>query len=470
MCSPGATIDTRAATGTSGAITLSGQNLSLASGSSLLADTSSGAAAGGAIALNANDVTYRTVDLPVTYSPTDYETTTGITLDHANIAGGDISLDSGRLRPVRGRHGARLCAGTGSATSRRSPSQIPGEIVSELTGIDASVVLRSAGSTITVGGDSTITSSATVNVSSNAATSSLVQAIATDFSGPSSNPVQVAAGYSQSSAGSSIDITGGSSISAAGDITVLSNGSTDATADAAASSSSGQSSQDQPAGIAVAITYTQLSATANLDNGSSITSTGGSVNFNATGTTTNEPDANVNGFNNGRSGSVAGVSAALGYDAATVTSTVNGAITATGTQTTGGNSTGTTQSFKGDSAGTVNLSTSTLDLPGNRLAPGDQVTYTANTISDPTASALGVEETPATPIARTDQRRHLLRAADEFERGATGQRTRHRGRRHRHQRELDANAGRGHRAQPRFQRDRQQQQHHLPGRQRLQHG
>ena len=392
-----ATVDTRATTGTSGAITLSGQNLSLASGSSLLADKTSGATAGGAIALNANDVTYRTVDLPVTYSPTDYETTTGITLDHANISGGDISLDSDASDLSAADTVPGYVQGL-VGNLQTIASQIPGEIVSELTGIDASVVLRSAGSTISLAGGSAIASSGTVNVSSNAATSSLVQAIATDFSGPSSNPVQVAAGYSQSSAGSSIDITGDSSISASGDITVLSNGSTDATADATASSSSGQSSKDQPAGIAVAITYTQLSATANLDNGSSITSTGGSVNFNATGTTTNEPDANVNGFNNGKSGSVAGVSAALGYDAATVTSTVNGAITATGTQTTGGNSTGTTQSFKGDSAGTVNLSTSTLDLPGNRLAPGDQVTYTANTISDPTASALGVQETPATPI------------------------------------------------------------------------
>ena len=388
-----ATLDTRAASGTSGAITLDGKTISADSGSKLLADTTLGAAAGGAITLAVSDQTDRAVDLPIDYS----DKSVSIDLTGAELSGGNVSLQSADS-DLSSASTVPVYVQGFVGNLETIASQIPGEVVSELTGIDASVVLRGADSAITLGSETTIDSSGTVSIDSQAATSSLVQAIATDISGASSaNPVQVAAGYAQSTASATVDITGNSSITAAGDVSVLANGSTDAEANATTSSKVGNSTADQPAAISVAVTYSDLSSTATLESGSSITSTAGSVNFNATGNTTTQPDATTNGYDNGRTGSVAGVSAAVGYDNATVLATVNGTITASGTATPGADATGTVDGFEGDSSSTVNLTNNTIDLPSNGLQSGDQVTYTAGTLADTVAHPGGVVEA-ATPI------------------------------------------------------------------------
>ena len=389
----GATLDTRATTGTSGAITLQGKTITADAGSALLADGALGATTGGAITLAVSDQTYRTVELPINF----VDKSVSIDLIGAQLAGGTVSLQSSDSDlslastipdEVQGFIG----------NLQTIAAQIPGEAVSELTGIDASVIMRGADSTITLGSGTSIDSSGTVSITANAATSSLVQAIATDITGASSaNPVQVAAGYAQSTASATVDITGHSSITASGDISVLANGSTDAEANATTSSKVGNSTQDQPAAISVAVTYSDLSSTATLDPGSSITSTAGSVNFNATGNTTTQPDATTNGYDNGRTGNVAGVSAAIGYDNASILTTVNGNITAAGTATPGADATGTVAGFEGDSKNTVDVDNNTINLPGNGLQSGDQVTYTAGNLARTAAQPGGVVQ-PATPI------------------------------------------------------------------------
>ena len=381
----GATLDTRAATGASGAITLEGKTVDVTSGT-LLADTSLGAAAGGTISLDATDETYRTVELPIDY----VAKSVAIDLQGASISGGSVVLDSSATDlSIAGEVPSYAQSYVGNAEALLE--QIPGELISAITGIDASVILRGADAGITVGGTQ-ITSSGGVSIQADTATSSLVQAIATGLGGASNTTgFQAAVGYSQSTGSATIDIGGDSGISAAGDVTVLANGSTDATATASASSNAKASNTTTGASITVAIVYSDLTSTATLDPGSTIDA-GGSVNFNATGTTTAEPQSTVAGYNNGRSGSSAGVSLALDYDHADITSTVNGDITAAGNATAGAGA-GSTGNFEGDSAGAVNTATDTITLDDHGLTSGDQVVYNANSLDTVTGT-----QVPATPI------------------------------------------------------------------------
>lgn len=248
-------------------------------------------------------------------------------------------------------------------------------MLSALTGLDGSIVDRGANAEISLSG-ATIVSSGAVSIDATTTVDSNADAFDEGSFGPaSSSPLHVAVGYAEGSSTVTTSLTDGTSISGAQGVAIETDGDVGATA-TAVSSNNASSSATNPNGVqlAITVTYANLIDATTLDNSVNIASSDGNVSINSAGITSSTPSSQTNGYGNG----LAGVNVSLSFDTATVDTYVNGHVSAAGTinLAQGGATDSNTLTFNGGDSSVVNLTNSTIYLPGNDLTTGEQVTYT----------------------------------------------------------------------------------------------
>ncbi|HEY3919271.1 MAG TPA: PKD domain-containing protein, partial [Stellaceae bacterium] len=354
----GVTINTQASGADSGAISLTGRNITLSSGSDLDAAANDPGHSAGDVSLTVDDEGYRIFDLPVDF----VSKSVGISLEGASIQGGDVSLSATATDLSLAGEVPSWAAGFTSTLSGLF-AQIPGAVISGATGIDASVILRGADAGITVD-NSSIAAAGDVSIASTTDVQTTVTATAL---GVTTSP-QVAVGYAQATSTVTAIVSGTSTITALHNVTVKATGETDSTTNAYANANT-FSSNSNATGFAIALADTDLTDTAEVDSGATITATLGDVNIQANGT----DKVSTNGATDSAQNAKAGVSVGIGFDLATVQSLLNGHITAGGTVSGGTNQ----DTFNPQQSGVVDQTTGTIYLPDHGLKTGQAVTYTA---------------------------------------------------------------------------------------------
>ena len=324
----GNTIDTRnlaGAGGNAGNVSFSGRNITVNDGSEILATAPVGMTPG-SVSLVADDSTLDAPILPIDWTIKSV----GVALDDSEIQAGNVTITStaedlglvSDLPPVAEGFTSMLVGVL---------NQIPGDIISGLTGMDASVIYRGAKAITTVSG-STIDSSGAVTILGTIDSTNTVTATATSLSSnadKSSTPVQFSLGVAATIGTVEAMVENNSVIDAAGDVTILANGTVTASASSQTSANLTGANKGATNGnvvqIAGAVTVDNLTATAEVDNSSKITA-GGDVNLSANGSTSSVPVATTQSYQGG----AAGVAIALGFDTANIHSYLNGTVTAQG--------------------------------------------------------------------------------------------------------------------------------------------
>ncbi len=247
------TIDTRLAGGDAGAITLgsgtlTGNSLTLSPGSQLLATAGVGNTPG-AVTLSVSNTYYISPLLPIDFT----SRSVNLSLSGATIDAGDVTISTQAQDLSMADEAASYAAGfTGTLSSLLS--QIPGDVLSGLTGIDASVTLRGANAGITVD-NSTITSSGAVSITSTTSAESENQAMAVGLGGlASATGVEIAVGYAKASSTVQTLLTGTTNINAVGDVTVSADGTINSTSTTQASANLVGTKNPNVVQIALAIT------------------------------------------------------------------------------------------------------------------------------------------------------------------------------------------------------------------------
>lgn len=316
-----------------------------------------------------DDPAYHVAPLPIDFT----SKAVAISLSGATIDAGNVTISAQAQDLSLSDEVPAYAAGFTSSLSGLL-AQIPGDIISGATGLDASVTLRGANAIVTLD-NATVNSSGAVSITATTDVESNVQAMAVGLGGLASKTgLEISVGYAEASSTVETLITGTTSITAAQDVTISAAGTTTANSYTQASANLIGTTNANAVQIAVAITDSELTSIASVANSASITSTGGNVNVSGTGTTTSDPVTVTTGYDGGK----AGVDVSLSFDNATIQSFLNGHITAAGSEIGGGSiSNGGTIAFNGGDSNAVDLTNSTLYLPNNGLTTGEEVTYTA---------------------------------------------------------------------------------------------
>ncbi len=365
------TINTQSATGASGSFSIEGDTNSFEGphsvtiGSGVVIDTTGLGGAAGGITIAVLDIDYRALELPIFYS----DKSVGISVNGTSAAGDTI--EGGNVSITAEAEDLSLpgeiptWAASFTSTLGALFEQLPGDLLSAATGLDASVVLRGANANITVT-DASITSSGSVAIESTTEVQTYVQAISV---GTNAAGFSVAVGYSQATSTVTTTVTGDSTITAQKDITISATGTVKVKSTARASSNLIGNINSNGASFAIALGYTHLTDTAEVDSGVTLNAVTGNIAVTATGSDQLQTSAATAGFVDG----VTGVAVGLGIDLAAVNAYLNGTATAGGTIT---GSAGPI--FNPTQANVVNTVTNALYIPDNGLTTGDEITYTTN--------------------------------------------------------------------------------------------
>lgn len=372
----GATIDTTSATAASGAITIAGasgstqgpHNITVESGVTLNAGAVGGAA--GDITIATIDSSWRPVELPFAFASKSVGIAfSGSSTAPVTITGGNVTITATATDTTLPTDAPAWAAGF-TSNLQGWFQQVPGNILSAKTGLDASVMYRGANAEITVD-NTNITSAKSVKIASSTEVSAVVNAIATSNGTTVIPNFQAAVGVAVTTSTVKTIVSGATTIAAAKDVTISANGSTTAKATARTSNLLTQNPDPNASSVAIALSLDSLTDYAEVQNGVAITATTGNVSVTATGKTSNKSSASA-GFVD----ALTGISAAIPIDLADVHAYLNGTVTAGGTVT---GQSGPTFNPQTD----VNLVTSQITLPTidglpGGLSNGQQIVYTAN--------------------------------------------------------------------------------------------
>ncbi len=236
-----------------------------------------------------------------------------------------------------------------------------------LDGFSAVVNLRGADAFVTVT-DTTIVASGRVGITASALADSQLdaQAVSSRIGTDSTNVnLGVAVGYSQAKGTATADILGTTTITAAGNVLISTEANVVAEARAKTQANLGRTGDNADSGanaFALAITNADLTSKANVGQGVSVTSTAGNVNVLANGEVVSKPEAQAGSFHDGMSG----VTVGLGFDESEVKATVDGTLTAKGTDPV----------LRFNPASVVFTNGDTLTISNHGLKQGQRFVYT----------------------------------------------------------------------------------------------
>ncbi len=294
---------------TSGAIS-GGTNIMLGANATL---DSVGASKSGTIVVAASDVGQRLISAPVDYTNKNAD----ITIDGTLIEGGSVTI-SATAEDTNLTTDAPSDITNFTGTLATLLNQIPGVVLGDFLGIDASVVLRGANAVINID-NATITSSGSVSIKATTSVTTQVSAITSGLGLlATATGVSFAAGYGQATSDVEVNILGSTTITAANSVTVAASGTTSDSVQAYADSNvyttqnpskfSSSNINSNAVSIALAGAYNNLTALATVGAGAAITSVAGDINITATGKQTTKPDARtyspVDGAGGARSASI----------------------------------------------------------------------------------------------------------------------------------------------------------------------
>ena len=369
-------ISTQATGVDSGAIDMTGRNISLLAGSKLDA-SAAGALKAGAVTLTATYQDFRGIELPVDYS----NKSVSVSLKGATIKGGDVKIEA-TASDVSAADEVPVQATGIVSTLTGLAQQLPNDLFSAATGIAASAVLRGANAAITVA-DTNIVSSGTVDIASDTAVQTVANAIDVKNNALGFG---LAISYGQATSTVSAVLSGTSQISASKDVSVTAKGSVEVKSTARASANLLGDISATAQSYAIAVAYTNINATAETDANTKITA-GGNVELIAKGTDSNTTSAGTAGFVDATAGNAVGI----GVDLSKVHASLNGAVTAGGTVK---GAPGPT--FDATAAGAVDPVTNALYIPDHGLKTGDQIKYTAKTAAGAAATTVSGLDDDAT--------------------------------------------------------------------------
>jgi hypothetical protein len=376
----GASINTTSAASSAGAINITSKNITLQTGSALLAAETGAAATeygNGVITLIAPDTAYRQVPSPIFFSPKSVNIdVTGATIDGGNVSIIAESSDAllGNDIPVQDSAAAGLVNYFNQAID-----EIPGAVLSQVLPIGFSTIVRGANAGITLD-DTTINSTGAVDVTSTIEADTLVYAIANQTELGSQGtatadlPFDAAAGFAITTGTVTAELTDGTSINAVGNVSVSADGSLSAKTIARATdneTNAAQTVDTTAVSAAIAFAYSTLTSTASLSANSAVTSTAGSVNIQAEGSNKVQTDASTYGPVD----ATAGTSIGIGYSAGTITTEIDGTIKAAG------NNAPAAGAFNAGTNSVVNLDSNSFDIPGNTVTTGEPLVYSVGTIA-----------------------------------------------------------------------------------------
>ncbi len=357
-----------------GAISLTGQTISLLSGASLNAAALGGGTAGD-VTLAASDTVTRVTSFDPTGLPFR-QNNASISLSGASISGGNISITAEAKDLGTTDLGDFTKGFVGQLSGLLD--QFLGIALSSVTGIDATVQVRASTATVDLLA-STVTAAGTVTITSEAQTDSSVSALALPPSFgklAGKNAPAIAIGYGQATGTAETTVRGASIITAADDVMVGAQGNVRAKVEARTVANLGLFGADpngENVSVAIAAAYTNTTVKAQVGQGATVQSTGGDVSILAGGideagkpvTVNNNPSAKTTTYGNGR----AGVAVAFGFDITKVDALVDGTVKAAGHA----------QTVKTiDPATAVNANTNVITLPGHGFGTGQFVKYRTN--------------------------------------------------------------------------------------------
>ncbi len=243
-------------------------------------------------------------------------------------------------------------------------NQIPGLAISALTGISGQVIVRQSTATIALT-SSEIFASGAVNVGSTASTNSSFHTVSVNgtLAGAAGSPFAVSIGYGEGHSNATTTLTG-TTIEAEESVNVTSSATTEAATKSRTSSNIIAGLVDpNSAAIAVAVANTSETSHVSVSSNSSITSTHGSISTDATGEVTNFAWAQPTVL---KDGTVA-LGVAIDYDTADIKTQIDGTLDAAG---------GVINAFNADpTAGQIDYSTDTIEIPNSGFEDGATVTY-----------------------------------------------------------------------------------------------
>ncbi len=378
----GATISTRAIAGSdqenalsvadSGSLKFEAGEIVLETGTKLLAHVETGSSYGpGDITLAADDSAYKESSL---LSPVDFNTNTAkVTIDGAQIRGGNISITAA----AEDKAVAEEVGGYGEGFLKNLfdvLDQIPGVIISRITGIMGQVVVHRADATISVG-TSTLSGSGSVTVGSSARADASLHTVSVTGQA-TGGYFTLAFGYGQAFATATTTLTQ-TSIVAEQAVDITSKAVTNAFVKARTQKASDAKPNPNNVSIALAVANTKETSHVTISEGSSVTSHHEGVNVSATGKVTNsatsQPEVEEDG--------IAAVAFSLDFDRADIKAVVNGTIDAAG---------GVGNTFDAREGGAVNYDTNTIRIVNHGFTDGQEVTYSHGQ----TAGDLGPVEPP----------------------------------------------------------------------------
>ncbi|MCB1491700.1 MAG: LEPR-XLL domain-containing protein, partial [Rhodobiaceae bacterium] len=349
-----------------------GQSIATGPNASLIAtaDTAGGHKAG-KIVLATSDLANRLASWPFDFT----SKSAAIDIDGTTISGGSTKIvatakDTSLSKDVP------AAASSSLSTVANLVNQIPGVLISAITGIDLSVIMRGADATINVN-DATIDATGSVSIKSSTKVDTIVNAIANAIGGGGLSSVtglELAAGYGMARSTVEANLGGSTSINATESVTIQASGSVSEKTTARASSNLNSATVNPKASsVAIALAHTDLTAHATVGSGVDIVSTGGNVNVLADGKTKTNPDASTLSPVDGK----AGVGVALAFEFADIKASADGTITAAGTLI---DTTTNDHTFDGTD---VDPTTDQIHLDGHGYSTGDLVKYTPYSVYIP---------------------------------------------------------------------------------------
>ena len=253
--------------------------------------------------------------------------------------------------------------------------EIPGMVLSSLTGVNLTFSLRQTKATVTLSGTQ-LTASGDVTVTSDSAASASAKAVSISRGLSKLNSkFRVAFAFARASATAETTLDGTTHITAAGDISLESSGENKAKPSARTSNIleiqaarlSPDKFQSDTYSIAIAIGNTGLTSRTTLGRNTVVRSTGGNVDILADGVSESKPKAKVKTYVAGRLGFTVALNVALSK----VEASVDGTVSAAGTTRVADHT------FDPQTTGTVDVLQNTVRLPDHGLSTGDQFVYTA---------------------------------------------------------------------------------------------
>jgi len=348
-------------TGNSGSITLTasdilhGSNITISSGTRLLAHVEDGSGFGaGDITLEADHSGYReaTVLLPVSVALRE----AGISITDATLTGADIAIRSTAadltLSDDLGAYSEQF---TKSFVSLLN--QLPGMAISALTGISVQVNYRHSDAAVTLLGTS-VTSSGSVDIGATAKADASLSIVA--LSGLLGQ-FSFAFGYGEAKA-TAETLIDGCSIAAEGGVNVASDVTSEAYLKARTSGLMDSDDKSSKASVAFAVANTEETSHVTVTRDSTITSRDGGVTINALGKVNNYTVAETKLSDKG----YAGLGFALGFDKADIRAQVDGTVDAGGSER---------AYFDPTAANVVNVAQNALRLPGHSFTEGQRLLY-----------------------------------------------------------------------------------------------